>query len=108
MPSCPGSTETGCRCWEHDPGLAAYAPDPVAYERLLASARLRVFTPEPTPATAKTFDGVIPFEKPCTGSMVCDCGQCGADRSKRIAKPAGDRHQPWQPRVSRRQERIAA
>lgn len=111
MSSCPGSTEAGCRCWEHDPGLARHAPDPEAYERMLARGRkatLRVVTPEPPSPTAKTFDGAIPFERPCTGSMICDCKKCTADRASRVAKPRGDGPQPWQPRAPRRQERVAA
>jgi hypothetical protein len=111
MSSCPGSTEAGCKCWEHDPGLAAYAPDPAAYERMLAKGRkttLRVVTPEPALSTAKTFDGAIPFEKPCTGSMICDCKRCNADRAARVRKPSGDGPQLWKPRASRRQEHIAA
>lgn len=111
MSSCPNSAETGCRCVEHDLGLARYARDPEAYERMLAKARgtakLRVVTPEPAPTTAKSFDGVIPLEKPCSGSMLCDCKKCETDKAQRVAKPRADVHQPWQPRRPR-QERIAA
>jgi len=108
--SCPGSTEAGCRCVEHDPGLAAYAPDRGAYERVLAKARktsLRIVTRDQNP-TVHSFDGVIPVEKPCTGSMVCDCEKCSAERADRVAKPSGDGPQPWKPRRARRPDRIAA
>lgn len=112
MTECPGSTEAGCRCWEHDPGLAAYAADPVVYERALVQARgkrvkLRIVTPEPIPVTAKTFDGVIPFEKPCDGSMVCDCKGCTSERTARVKRGGigSGAPQPWRPR---RRARIAA
>ncbi len=106
MSDCPGSTEAGCRCVDHDPGLMAYATDPVAYERVLAAARrraLRVVTPELTsPASAAAFDGAIPFEKPCDGSMTCSCIKCEADLANRVGKPRGECRQPWEPRMVRR------
>jgi hypothetical protein len=42
MLACPNSTESGCRCVEHDPGLSAHAKDATAYAEALAT-----LTPEP-------------------------------------------------------------
>jgi hypothetical protein len=95
LTECPGSTEAGCRCVEHDPGLAAYSRDPVAYEQMLAKARakttLRVVTMGPQD------------KKPCDGSMTCDCEKCVGDRVARVKgkRKAVNARQPWQPRRAR-------
>jgi hypothetical protein len=89
---CPNSTQSGCRCPEHDPGLMAFARDPVTYAAALAPCRpavkLRVVTMPPH------------AERPCDGTMTCSCQRCIRDRGSRRAE--GERPQPWQPRRSRR------
>lgn len=87
MTGCPNTTENGCRCPDHDPGLGAYAADPVAYEAALAPlrpVRLHVVTPGPT------------VEEPCNESMTCPCKRCVGERAAR--GPHGGGHQPWHPR----------
>lgn len=89
---CPGSTEAGCRCTEHHPGLRAYSPDPEAFdEQVPREVRLNVVTLGE------------PLAIPCTGSMTCPCAKCVGDRQtamerQRMAKIA----QPWAVRPSRR------
>ena len=87
---CPSSTKAGCRCWEQAPGLAAHAPDPIAYERMLARIR-----PAPTVA-------VRPGEAVCTGELTCTCPRCERDREQRmvLARARRNVRQPWQPRAA--------
>lgn len=81
MTPCPNSTEGGCRCPEHAPGLADYARDAVAYEAALAqlrpAVRLHVVT------------GGTPAPE-CTGTMTCSCEGCVRDRVSRSAQGAGN------------------
>ena len=95
MAGCPGSTEAGCRCPEHHPGLGAYSPDPVAYEAALARVRpivtLRVVTLPPDDRPA------------CDGTMTCSCEVCVRERVSRPslgAGPARFRVKPARPRAA--------
>jgi hypothetical protein len=96
LSGCPNSTESGCRCPDHAPGLAAYAPDPVAYEAALEPLR---------PVRLHVVTTGVPVEEPsCNGSMTCSCKRCVGDRASRTAH--GGVRQPWEPRPAR--ERRAA
>lgn len=92
MSGCPNSSESGCRCPQHDSGLAAHAADPDAYERALASVRgslrLSVVTLGPT------------VEVPCTGGMLCGCKRCSAATAARVRRGAegGGRSSPFKVR----------
>jgi hypothetical protein len=81
MNCCPNSSESGCRCPAHAPGLAAFARDPVAYEAALAplrpAVRLHVVTA-----------GELARD-PCDGSMTCSCRRCAGERASRDAIGAG-------------------
>lgn len=85
MTACPNSAATGCRCVEHAPGLLAYAPSPAAYEAALERVRpvrLRIVTPGPA---------LLNAEPPCTGTPVCACRDCQADRARLIQRgPQGE------------------
>lgn len=81
MSGCPNTTEGGCRCPEHHPGLGAYSSDPDAYDAAIArlrkqGVRLRLVT---MPAGAPG----------CTGTMTCPCERCVKDRVSRPALGAG-------------------
>lgn len=96
MSGCPNSTESGCRCPEHDPGLAVHAADAAAYERALeplrGPVRLSVVTLGPN------------AEQPCTGTMTCGCPACAkatAHLARRGGIGSGPARQPWDPRPSR-------
>lgn len=90
--SCPNTTAHGCRCPQHEPGLAAYATDQAAYEAMLAPLRqpvtLRIVTPGPL------------NEPTCDGTMTCPCRECVKDRVNR--EPTRASEQPWVPRPARR------
>lgn len=89
---CKNSAAGGCRCPEHNPGLAAHAADPVAYEAFLERVRqagrtkLRVVTMP---------NEIIGIQ--CDGSMVCPCEACARDRGN--IKPRAIR-QPWDARAA--------
>jgi hypothetical protein len=76
---CPNSTEGGCRCPEHAPGLSAFARDPAAFERALAPCR-------PTTLHVVTLPS---REVPCTGTMTCSCRKCVEERSTRAPVGGG-------------------
>lgn len=84
--SCPNSTESGCRCPLHHPGLLAY----VAPER--REALLNVLTGFQEPRLRL----VEPAVDPCAGTMTCGCGECRKDRAARL-KPRVVPRQPWEP-----------
>lgn len=96
MSGCPGTTEGGCRCPEHHPGLGAYSRDPIAFEKALAplrSVRLRVVT---MPAS-------LTGEFECTGLMTCPCRDC--DDARQVAARIqlnAQKRQPWEPKPARR------
>lgn len=94
--TCPRSTESGCRCVEHDPGLSAYARDPDAFEDALARCR-----PETTTIRIVTFGA--PAETPCAGTLTCNCKRCVAERARRVERGAeGDgRASPFKVRRAR-------
>lgn len=99
MTGCKNSTESGCRCPDHDPGLMAYAPDPDAYAQALTAmqpTRLRIVTPGPPPA-----------EPECSGGYTCTCPDClsPSARPRNWRKPV---RQPYEPRpISARHARAA-
>lgn len=81
MTVCKNTAAGGCKCVEHDLGLAAFAPDPAAYLAALEPVRRRnqlrvIAPPEPTNPGA-------------SGLTI--------DRARRRR----DVRQPWQPRPSR-------
>lgn len=80
---CPNSTESGCRCWEHHPGLSAYVPPHAAdaYEELLAPLRKK--------ATLRVVTMGLNDEPQCDGSMTCQCERCCEERASRVALGAG-------------------
>lgn len=92
---CPGSTEDGCFCGEHHPGLLATSSDPTALEAALAplretEARLRIVTPLPP--------GVVP----CTGDpMTCGCERHTGERQERVQGARRRIAQPWEPKPPR-------
>jgi hypothetical protein len=98
LTGCPNSTESGCRCPDHAPGLAAFAADPVAYEAALEPlrrpVRLHVVT---------GFSG----DPACNGSMTCPCPRCGRERASRAAQGAGNAS-PFKVRRAARERRAAA
>lgn len=83
--SCPNSTESGCCCAFHHPGLLAFAPDPEAYEALLAAIR-------ETPTLRVVSNA-------CDGSMLCRCQDCVRQNA---ARGPHEIRQPWDPRPARR------
>lgn len=91
---CKNSTESGCRCPDHHPGLAAYARDRAAFDaaleplRNLRPVRMRVVT--------------MPGEILCQGTMTCPCASCTSDRVKRPAIGAGPAQFKVRPARARR------
>ncbi len=87
MGSCPNSTESGCRCPDHAPGLMAHAKDIAAYEAALRTVR-------PTTLHVVTFGDrdrepvVDPteHEEPCVGGYTCPCSKCADDRAKAVRR----------------------
>lgn len=114
MPGCPNSTESGCRCPEHHPGLLAFAPVPAE------PVRLHLVTPGPCTAPSVRTDGQLARLRAscatCRGDAdVCNAGD-GARDFERLHgcaawTPAGalaelsSTRQPWEPRPPR--ERLA-
>lgn len=88
MDACPNSTESGCFCAQHHPGLAAYARDPEAYAaalKPLQPTRLRIVT--------------MPDEQVHDpASMTCQCTDCQTERSQPRKRGELADHQPWHPR----------
>lgn len=90
MSACPNSTEGGCRCPEHHPGLLEYASDPQALDdqldKLRQPAELHIVT--------------MPAAEACDRSMTCGCQRCVRERGARRGAP--EIRQPWEPRPARR------
>lgn len=64
--------------------------------------RLRIVTPGPATKDATTFEGVVPTEQSCDGSMTCTCTRCESQRAalvKRGSKGSGAR-QPWEAKAA--------
>jgi hypothetical protein len=64
--------------------------------------KLRIVTPGPAPKDAKTFEGVVPTEQLCDGSMTCACTRCESQRAalvKRGSKGSAAR-QPWEAKAA--------
>lgn len=83
--NCPNSTESGCRCVDHHPGLGAYTTDRVTYARWLTTLEparlLRVVTRE------------------CRDTMTCTCHDC---TKHRVTHEPAQVRQPWEPRPARK------
>jgi hypothetical protein len=90
MTLCPNSTEGGCRCPEHHPGLLAYAPAELVPARA-AVASLTLVTPGPSEI--------------CHGyEHACICSQCTLRAEHGGTTPTPSRAlQPWEPRPARHQ-----
>ena len=91
---CKNSFESGCRCWQHDMGLAAYVPEERREAYLKA---LTGFVKRTEPRRLQAVPDA-PQEPDCTGSMVCACKRCKADKVRRLNAGSQDRRQPWEPR----------
>lgn len=89
MTLCPNSTEGGCRCPEHHPGLLAFAPAELVAEPASAPARLTLVTPGPSEV--------------CHGyAHGCICSQCTLRAEHGTPPPVPSRvAQPWEPRPAR-------
>lgn len=121
MSGCPNSTESGCRCPEHDPGLSAHARDPEAYAQSLPQpVRLRVVTTGASARRAPQQDAAEQRLKAlrascpvCRGDAVMCNDGTGAPNFRRLvgcrawndegaaASSAESPRQPWEPRPSR-------
>lgn len=81
---CPNSTESGCLCVEHHPGLTAHHPGlRVITDAIAGRTTLRVVTMPPEPE----------LHDPATCErMVCDDPACIAANARRTAQHV---RQPW-------------
>lgn len=93
MTRCPSSTDHGCRCPEHHPGLSVHAADPDAYDRALAPLR------GPVRLSVVTAGPDTKIE--CDGTYRCPCSTCTRQRSILLNTPRPDIRQPWDPRPAR-------
>lgn len=94
---CPNSTEAGCRCPEHDPGLMEHTHDIGRYAQALEPLRGPTVTSIP--------HGTIV----CDGrDMTCRCAACATERAQRVRAGAAPSAQPWAPRPPRTRPRSAA
>jgi len=85
---CPNSTESGCRCIEHDQGLRHYAKDKAGFDLILDAMRpprLSVVTLPPS--------DVVSLESRCDETMTCPCRKCSKERASRTA--GHDRANPF-------------
>jgi hypothetical protein len=85
MSGCPNSTEGGCRCPEHHPGLAAYVKDSeqrTALAQVLEPhrdrVRLRVVTPGPATADTSVTENLDAMLAEARAS----CATCGGDAAR--------------------------
>lgn len=90
MTLCPNSTEGGCRCPEHHPGLLAFAPAELV-DAPAPVASLSLVTPGPSEI--------------CHGyEHGCICSQCTLRAEHGGTTPTPARAlQPWEPRPARHQ-----
>lgn len=81
--ACPNTYASGCRCWEHDPGLLAHAGDPEAFLAFLPVSKA------PLPRT--------PGPSCSADPMVCDCPHHAQERAAAIDRQRARRIvQPWE------------
>jgi hypothetical protein len=88
---CPNSTESGCRCSEHHPGLREFARDTAAFDAVLAVAR--------QPVRLEVVTMPVRDDDACDGSMTCACVDCIKDR---VGRQRQQVRQPWEPRPAGR------
>lgn len=86
----------GIDCEAHQLGLAAHCRDPREYAQALKACQpttLRVLTMQGN-------QGIDLTTPPCSGSMLCDCPSCEAERAAAIKRGPSRVRQPWEARAA--------
>jgi hypothetical protein len=80
MPACPSSTENGCRCPEHHPGLLEFTIDD--QHRATLKAILEPLREKPAPTLVVLDGDEIPHDP---RSYTCECKACRQEIADRMA-----------------------
>ncbi len=87
MSGCKNSTESGCRCYEHAPGLMNYTSVHTPEQRgQLHDILVGMRPSRPVRLNVTTLGA--PVEQACTGRLDCSCMACAAAVAERVRRGA--------------------